>query len=99
MKKIAATVVSVRAGSGDDLGKAEQSSIEVELDGVVGDRHRSYTRKTWSGDKQPKGATRRNERQWSAVSLEELPEIGEALESVGLLPSLGGDPSAKRLSA
>jgi len=80
MKTITATVVSVHAGGSDQLSKDEQSSIIVELDGVVGDRHRSYSREAWAGDKQPKGTVRRNERQWSAVSVEELAEIQEAMD-------------------
>jgi MOSC domain-containing protein YiiM len=79
LKKLVAKVVSVHAGSNDDLSKQEWPTIQVELDGIVGDRHRSYTRETWSGDKQPKGTMRRNERQWSAVSVEELVGIQEAL--------------------
>ena len=80
MTAITATVVSVHTGGSDQLSKDEQSSIIVELDGVIGDRHRSYTRETWAGDKQPKGTLRRNERQWSAVSMEELAEIGETMD-------------------
>ena len=81
MKKIKAKVVSVHAGGSDQLSKEEQTSIIVELDGVVGDRHRSFERTTWAGnDKQPEGTVRRNERQWSAVSVEELAEIAEAMD-------------------
>jgi MOSC domain-containing protein YiiM len=80
MKSITATVVSVHTGGSDQFSKEEQSSIIVELDGVVGDRHRSFSRETWAGDKQPKGTVRRNERQWSAVSVEELAEIQEAMD-------------------
>jgi len=80
MKSITATVVSVHTGGSDQLSKEEQSSIIVELDGVVGDRHRSFSRETWAGDKQPKGTVRRNERQWSAVSVDELAEIREAMD-------------------
>ena len=80
MKKIIAHVVSVHSGSNDDLSKDEHPSIQIELDGVVGDRHRSFERTTWEGDKQPEGTTRRNERQWSAVSVEELSLIEEAMD-------------------
>jgi len=80
VKDIVATVVSVHAGSNDDLSKQELPSIRVELDGVTGDRHQSYERSTWQGDKQPEGTVRRNERQWSAVSSEELAEIQEAMQ-------------------
>ena len=80
MEKIVAQVVSVHAGSNDDLSKDEHPTIQIELNGVVGDRHRSYDRPTWQGDKQPEGTTRRNERQWSAVSVEELAEIQDAMD-------------------
>jgi len=75
MKKIIAKIVSVHSGSNDDLSKEEHASIQVELDGIVGDRHRSYVRDTYKVDKQPYGTVRRNERQWSAVSIEELASI------------------------
>ena len=83
MTSIKATVVSVHTGVSDQFGKEEQPSIIVELDGVVGDRHRSYERQAWAGnDKQPEGTVRRNERQWSAVSVEELAEIAKAMDLV-----------------
>ncbi len=69
MKKVKATVVSVHAGSNDDFSKESHDSITAELDGFVSDRHKSYTRETWAGDKQKQGTIRRNERQWSAVSV------------------------------
>jgi MOSC domain-containing protein YiiM len=80
METLKARLVSVCAGSGDGLAKEEQASITVELDGIVGDRHRGFHRRTWSGDKQPEGTRRRNERQWSAVSAEELAEITAAMD-------------------
>ena len=80
MEVIKATVVSVHAGASDQLAKEKQQSIIVELDGVVGDRHRSFTREAWAGDKQPEGTVRRNERQWSAVSVQELVDIQEAMD-------------------
>lgn len=80
MQKIRAKVVSVNAGDNDNLSKESHASIRVELDGIVGDRHRSYTRNAWAGDKQPEGTVRRNERQWSAVSVEELAAIESAMD-------------------
>ncbi|MEH6589082.1 MAG: MOSC domain-containing protein [Halioglobus sp.] len=69
-------VVSVHVGEDDVLSKARCDSIQVELDGIVGDRHRGFTREAWdSGDKQPAGVVRRNERHWTAVSVEELADI------------------------
>lgn len=83
MQTIKATVVSVHTGASDQFSKDEQKSIIVELDGIVGDRHRSHKRGTWAGnDKQPEGTVRRNERQWSAASVEELAEIAEAMDLV-----------------
>ena len=92
MTKLSARVVSVHAGSNDDMSKEEHASIEVALDGIVGDAHRSYVRKTWAGDKQPEGTLRRNERQWSAVSVEELAAIQEAMD-------LTNPPTATELGA
>jgi len=80
VKKLVAQVVSVHAGSNDDLSKDEHATIQVEFDGVVGDRHRSYVRESWPGDKQPEGTKRRNERQWSAVSVEELAELTDEMD-------------------
>ncbi len=80
MKKTVAKVVSVHVGAIDHLSKEERPSIQLELDGIVGDRHQSYERSTWAGDKQPEGTTRRNERQWSAISVEELAEIQTAMD-------------------
>lgn len=91
MPILTAKVLSVHAGSGEDKTKPDLPSIRVEFEGVVGDYHSSHTRLTWAGDKQPKGTKRRNERQWSAVSHEELREITEALDlRYPLLPSTVG---------
>ena len=89
MKSIIGSVVSVHSGSNDDLSKEEHSAIQVGLDGIVGDRHRSFERSTWDGDKQPKGTIRRNERQWSAVSVEELAEIQEEMDLEEALTATG----------
>jgi len=105
VNKIVARVVSVHAGSNEDLSKDEHPTIQIELDGVVGDRHRSFERTTWEGDKQPEGTTRRNERQWSAISVEELAEIEDAMNlnaeltaaQVGANLCLQGIPGLSRL--
>lgn len=80
MTAIKGQVVSLHLGEQGTLEKANRSSVEVALDGFVGDRHRGFERTTWEGDKQPKGTGRRNERQWSAVSLEELTAISKNLD-------------------
>ncbi len=72
-------VVSVHVGAA--VGSMRDARrIAMHLDGVEGDRHRSYARIAWQGDKQPEGTERRNERQWSAVSQEELDEIAAEME-------------------
>ena len=75
MKKIIGHVHSVHTGSNNNLGTIEEAYIDIELEGIINDPHRGYTRETWVGDKQEKGTTRRNERQWSAVSIEEIETI------------------------
>jgi len=82
---LAGIVISVHAGSNGDLSKDERPSIQVELDGIVGDAHRAFSRECWSGDKQLQGTVRRNERQWSAVSAEELSDIAKAMDLAGSL--------------
>ena len=76
MKRSIAYVDSVYlGGEGDDLGKDACQSLDAQLSGFVGDRHASFEREAWSGgDKQAEGTRRRNERQWCAVSAEELAE-------------------------
>jgi MOSC domain-containing protein YiiM len=85
MGTLTGTVVSVHAGDNSDLSKEARDLITVELDGIVGDRHRSTTRRCWAGDKQPEGTVRRNERQWSAVSAEELEEISADMDLAAVL--------------
>jgi hypothetical protein len=105
MNQLSGRVVSVHTGGNKDLSKDEQPSITVELDGVVGCAHRGYVRKCWDGDKQPKDSLRRNERQWSAVSVEELDEIARDMgtegaisaASVGANLCLEGIPELSRL--
>ena len=85
MKKLTGTLVSVHTGSSDDYSdedysKQARTSAQVELDGFVGDRHRGFQRIAQSYDPDPTGTVRRNERQWSGLSLEELAVIRERLD-------------------
>lgn len=89
MDKINAKVVSVHAGKNADKSKEERASIRVELDGVVGDEHRGHSRVAWAVDKQPQGTVRRNERHWSAVSVEELEQIQEDMDLVDAVTASG----------
>ncbi len=80
MRRLKAKVHSVYLGSAGSLSKDASDALEAELDGLKGDRHRGYTRECWAGDKQKEGTIRRNERMWSAVSIEELKAISEAMD-------------------
>ena len=80
MNELVGVLVSVHTGNSEDLSKGECASVKVELDGFVGDRHRGFERVAWPGDKDPAGTVRRNERQWSGVSVEELAIIGQKMD-------------------
>ncbi len=79
-KKITGYVASVHTGDNEDLSKESTGSVRAELDGFVGDKHRSYSRVAYEGESVPVGTTCRNSRQWSGVALEELAKIQQAME-------------------
>jgi hypothetical protein len=79
-KTLKGRVVSVHAGNEDDLSKQPRASVNAEIGGFSGDRHQGPTRATWEGEWQPAGTIRRNERQWSGVSVEELAHISDRLD-------------------
>ena len=81
MKKIIGKIDSLFLGViGEELIKRSVKQLEFRLDGVISDRHAGFERVTWEGDdKQAANTLRRNERQWSAVSSEELDEISEKM--------------------
>jgi hypothetical protein len=79
-KKITASIVSVHTGDNEDMSKESTGSVRAELDGFVGDKHRSYSRVAYEGESVPVGTTCRNSRQWSGVAVEELAKIQQAME-------------------
>ena len=79
-KTLNATVVSLHLGNNEDLSKQSCASLQAEIGGFSGDRHQGPLRETWEGEWQPAGTVRRNERQWSGVSVEELAYISKRLE-------------------
>lgn len=79
-KTIKGRVISLHVGKNADLSKQSQPLLRAEIGGFAGDKHRGPTRKTWEGEWEPPGTLRRNERQWSGVSREELEHITERLE-------------------
>ena len=91
MKKIIGKIDSLFLGVvGEELIKKSVKQLEFHLDGIIGDRHAGFERVTWEGDdKQAAGTKRRNERQWSAISKEELNSISEEMALKNSL--VGGD--------
>ena len=79
-KTLRGKVASLHMGNNEDLSKQPRVSLVAEIGGFDGDKHQGPVRKTWGGEWQPKGTIRRNERQWSGVSVEELAHITERLE-------------------
>ena len=79
-KEITGSVASVHISNNGDMSKESTETIQAEFDGIVADKHRSYMRGAYEGESVPAGTVRRNDRQWSAVSLEELAKIQEAME-------------------
>ena len=69
------TVVELHAYTKTDPSRPSVDSLHFEVDGIVGDRHRGHLRAAFSDDRQQKGTMRRNERMWSAISVEELRQI------------------------
>lgn len=78
--RMSGTVTAVSAGGSEDLSKRAKHSIDVNFEGVVGDGHAGPSREAYTGEREPKGTVIRNDRQWSAVSVEELEEISRALD-------------------
>ena len=79
-KTLKGKITSLHMGKNEDLSKQSRASLVAEIGGFDGDKHQGPVRKTWGGEWQPKGTIRRNERQWSGVSVEELAHITERLE-------------------
>ncbi len=79
-KTLKGKVVSLHTGDNEDLSKQSSSSLKAEIGGFAGDKHQGSVRTTWEGEYQPAGTIRRNERQWSGVSVEELVLITERLD-------------------
>jgi hypothetical protein len=106
MKKNIGTLVSVHIGEEGDLAKVTQSTVQAELDGFVGDRHRGFSRVAYEGDTEPEGTVRRNNRQWTGVSVEELAmiqahmDLREPLtaETLGANICVKGIPNFSRLA-
>ncbi|MDG2336342.1 MAG: MOSC domain-containing protein [Myxococcota bacterium] len=80
MQEVEGWVRSVHAGGDDDYSKPSASGFDIGLEGFPGDRHAGFTRLAQSWDPEPTGTPRRNERQWSGVSVEELELIRQKMD-------------------
>ena len=70
------------------LEKNHEPFIEVNLAGIVGDKHAGFTKPADSRNKEyPRGSEMRNDRQWSAVSPEELDEIARRMGTPKIDPA------------
>lgn len=79
-KTLSGRVISVHQGNNEDLSKEAQDMLHADLGGFTGDKHQGPSRKAWKGEWEPEGTLRRNERQWSGVSVDELAHISERLD-------------------
>jgi len=75
MEKLKGSVVSVHIGKKGELGKEATDEISSTIEGIQGDRHFGYTR--WSKSKE---CAVRNDRQWTALSVEEVDIIRQNME-------------------
>lgn len=87
MKEIIGSVYSVHTGNNEDMSKESIERATVNLQGFENDKHQGFTRITYEGESIPEGTIRRNDRQWSAVSIEEIKTIEKEMDlSSSLLP-------------
>lgn len=78
--RLEARVESLYVGDQAGLEKTPQELLIVTLEGIQGDKHAGFTRLVNSRTPEyPKATPIRNDRQWSAVSIEELKEIAQRM--------------------
>lgn len=82
--------------SNESLVKTSVGQIEVNLEGIVGDKHAGFTKTADARDRELykdnviKGAIVRNWRQWSAVEAQEISRVAKNLGLDSLDPALLG---------
>ena len=80
MAELTGKLVSVHIGEENTFSKVARSTVQADLDGFIGDRHTGFSRIANQGDTEPEGTVRRNNRQWTGVSVEELAMIEERMD-------------------
>ena len=80
MSEFVATLISIHIGREGEDERTPVDSVEAEAGGLAGDKYKGVTRVAQSWDPEPNGTIRRNERQWSAVSKEDLAILAERMD-------------------
>jgi len=86
-RKLVATVAGVYVASGTDFVTRPVEALDVDFEGIAGDYHRGYTRR--SGGREPwypRGTQMRNERQLSIVAPDELAQVARKMDLAALEP-------------
>lgn len=80
MSEFVATLISIHIGREGEEERTSVDSVEAEAGGLAGDKYKGVTRVAQSWDPEPNGTIRRNERQWSAVSKEDLATLADRMD-------------------
>ena len=91
VSEFVAKLVSIHIGHVGEEERRPADSVLAEASGLAGDKYNGFTRVAQSWDAEPNGTLRRNERQWSAVSKEDLAILAERMDlAEELLPETLG---------
>lgn len=86
--KLEAQVAALYNGTRPGLEKAPCDQLEANLEGFVGDKHAGFTKRADVRNPEYKrGSLMRNDRQWSAVSPQELAEVAKVMRIPHLDPA------------
>ena len=80
MSEFVAKLVSIHIGHEGEEERRPTDSVQAEASGLAGDKYNGFTRVAQSWDAEPNGTLRRNERQWSAVSKEDLAILADRMD-------------------
>lgn len=104
-RKLAGTVDGVYTAPSDDFQTRAMDTLEISFEGIVGDLHAGFTRR--SGGREPwyrRGTEIRNERQLTIVAADELAQIATGMGIAEVRPQwvganllLGGVPNLSML--